>query len=180
GILCQGRGSAANSAVAYVLGITAVDPVRHGLLFERFLSEVRTDGRNEAPDIDVDFEMHRREEVLDYMYSRYGRRHAAIACVTQVYHAPSAIQDVMRALGYPAELTFALSKRLHRRHPAEGAEILEKELASQHGLELEEPRGRALLEALRALEEVPRLRSTHPGGFVLSSEPLGEYMPIEG
>src|SRR5690606_1817369 len=65
GILCQGRGSAANSAVAYVLGITAVDPVRHGLLFERFLSEVRTDGRNEAPDIDVDFEMHRREEVLD-------------------------------------------------------------------------------------------------------------------
>ena len=180
GILCQGRGSAANSAVAYVLGITAVDPVRHGLLFERFLSEVRTDGRNEAPDIDVDFEMHRREEVLDYMYARYGRRHAAIACVTQVYHAPSAIQDVMRALGYPAELTFALSKRLHRRHPAEGAEILEKELASQHGLDLEEPRGRALLEALRALEEVPRLRSTHPGGFVLSSEPLGEYMPIEG
>src|SRR5690606_30842202 len=90
GILCQGRGSAANSAVAYVLGITAVDPVRHGLLFERFLSEVRTDGRNEAPDIDVDFEMHRREEVLDYMYARYGRRHAAIACVTQVYHAPSA------------------------------------------------------------------------------------------
>src|SRR5690606_27757642 len=67
-----------------------------------------------------------------------------------------------------------------RRHPAEGAEILEKELASQHGLDLEEPRGRALLEALRALEEVPRLRSTHPGGFVLSSEPLGEYMPIEG
>ena len=180
GILCQGRGSAANSAVAYVLGITAVDPVRHGLLFERFLSEVRTDGRNEAPDIDVDFEMHRREEVLDYMYARYGRRHAAIACVTQVYHAPSAVQDVMRALGYPAELALALSKRLHRHYPAEGAEILEKELAERHGVDLNEPRGRALLDAMRALEDVPRLRSTHPGGFVLSSEPLGDYMPIEG
>jgi error-prone DNA polymerase len=83
-ILCQGRGSAANSAVAYCLGITAVDPVKHGLLFERFLSEVRTDGRTEAPDIDVDFEMHRREEVLDYMYDRYGRAHAAITAVTQM------------------------------------------------------------------------------------------------
>ncbi|HEX6938781.1 MAG TPA: error-prone DNA polymerase [Longimicrobiales bacterium] len=180
GILCQGRGSAANSVVAYVLGITAVDPVEHGLLFERFLSEVRTDGRNEAPDIDVDFEMHRREEVLDYMYARYGREHAAITCVTQVYHAPSAVQDVMRALGYPAELALTLSKRLHRRHPAEGAELLERGLAARHGLNLEDPRGRALLVALRALEDVPRLRSTHPGGFVLSSEPLGEYMPIEG
>ena len=179
GILCQGRGSAANSAVAYVLGITAVDPVRHGLLFERFLSEVRTDGRNEAPDIDVDFEMHRREEVLDYMYERYGRRHAAIACVTQVYHAPTAVQDVMRALGYPAEQAFALSKRLHRRHPAEGAEVLERELARRFGLDLEEPRGRALLAAVRALDEVPRLRSTHPGGFVLSREPLGDVIPIE-
>ncbi len=179
GILCQGRGSAANSAVAYVLGITAVDPVAHGLLFERFLSEVRTDGRNEAPDIDVDFEMHRREEVLDYMYERYGRRHAAIACVTQVYHAPTAVQDVMRALGYPAELAFALSKRLHRRHPAEGAEFLERELAARFGLDLEAPRGRALLMAVRALEDVPRLRSTHPGGFVLSREPLGDVIPIE-
>ena len=81
GILAQGRGSAANSAVAYCLGITAVDPVRHGLLFERFLSEVRTDGLTEAPDIDVDFEMDRREEVLDYMYRRYGRKHAAITAV---------------------------------------------------------------------------------------------------
>jgi error-prone DNA polymerase len=100
-ILCQGRGSAANSAVAYCLGITAVDPIRNGLLFERFLSEVRTDGRTEAPDIDVDFEMHRREEVLDYMYDSYGRAHSAITCVTQAYHAPTALQDMMRALGYP-------------------------------------------------------------------------------
>jgi len=179
GILCQGRGSAANSAVAYVLGITAVDPVCHGLLFERFLSEVRTDGRVEAPDIDVDFEMHRREEVLEYMYGRYRRQHAAITCVMQVYHAPTAVQDAMRALGYPAALAFALSKRLHRRLPTEGAEILERELAAAHGVDLEAPRGRALLAALRGMEDLPRLRSTHPGGFVLSCEPLGDRIPIE-
>jgi error-prone DNA polymerase len=178
-ILCQGRGSAANSAVAYCLGITAVDPVRHGLLFERFLSEVRTDGRNEAPDIDVDFEMHRREEVLDYMYETYRRRHAAITAVTQTYHAPSALQDVMRALGYPAEQALVLSKRIHRIDPSEGAVLLEDGLARAHGLSLEDPRGRAVLAALRAMDGVPRLRSTHPGGFVLSAEPLGEYMPIE-
>ncbi|HEX6693534.1 MAG TPA: DNA polymerase III subunit alpha, partial [Longimicrobiales bacterium] len=179
GILCQGRGSAANSAAAYCLGITAVDPIRHGLLFERFLSEVRTDGQTEAPDIDVDFEMHRREEVLDYMYDHYHRDHAAITAVTQLYHAPTAIQDMMRALGYPAELAFALSKRLHHAEPSEGASELEGGLAAAHGLVLDDPKGRALLSALRSLDDVPRLRSTHPGGFVLSSQALGSYMPIE-
>ena len=180
GILCQGRGSAANSAVAYCLGITAVDPVRRGLLFERFLSEVRTDGKTEAPDIDVDFEMHRREEVLDYMYRTYRRQHAAIACTTLVYHAPSAVQDVMRALGYPAELAFQVSKRLHRYHAADGAEALEKEVAGIVGLDVaSDPRGRALVAAVRALDDVPRMRGTHPGGFVLSSAPLGEYIPVE-
>ena len=179
GILCQGRGSAANSAVAYCLGITAVDPVKHNLLFERFLSEARTDGLTEAPDIDVDFEMHRREEVLNYIYDSYGREHAAITCTTQVYRAPSALQDAMRALGYPAELALQLSKRLHRRGPAEGADLLEKELAKRFGLATEDARGRALLAALRAMEDLPRMRSTHVGGFVLSSAPLGEHMPIE-
>jgi error-prone DNA polymerase len=179
GILCQGRGSAANSAVAYCLGITAVDPVCHGLLFERFLSEARTDGLTEAPDIDVDFEMHRREEVLDYVYQSYSRQHAAIACVTQMYHAPSALQDVMRALGYPAELAFKFSKRLHHLAPSMGADILAEGLAAEHGLDLEEPRGRSILAALRAMDDLPRMRSTHPGGFVLSREPLGAYIPIE-
>jgi error-prone DNA polymerase len=178
-ILCQGRGSAANSAVAYCLGITAVDPVKHGLLFERFLSEVRTDGRTEAPDIDVDFEMHRREEVLDYMYDGYRREHAAITAVTQAFHAPTAVQDMMRALGYPAELAFSLSKRLHGKEPSEGAQVLRAGLAAEQGLNLDEPKARALLSALKVLDDVPRLRSTHPGGFVLSSEPLGSYMPIE-
>jgi error-prone DNA polymerase len=179
GILCQGRGSAANSAVAYCLSITSIDPVKHGLLFERFLSEVRTGGRTEAPDIDVDFEMHRREEVLDYMYQRYRRQHAAITAVTQTFHAPSAIQDVMRALGYPAEQAFALSKRVHGMDPSEGAAVLDEGLAKEHGLALDDAKGRAVLAALRAMDDLPRLRSTHPGGFVLSAQPLGHYMPIE-
>jgi error-prone DNA polymerase len=178
-ILCQGRGSAANSAVAYCLGITAVDPVKHGLLFERFLSEVRTDGRTEAPDIDVDFEMHRREEVLDYMYDRYHRRHAAITAVTQAFHAPTALQDIMRALGYPAEFAFRFSKRMHRVEPSDGAQMLVDGLAAEYGLDLEDAKGRAVLAAMRVLDDVPRLRSTHPGGFVLSAEPLGHTMPIE-
>ena len=179
GILCQGRGSAANSAVAYCLGITAVDPVRHGLLFERFLSEVRTDGQTEAPDIDVDFEMHRREEVLDYMYDRYRRAHSAITAVTQLYHGPTALQDMMRALGYPTDLIFTLSKRAHHWEPSQLAEELKGGMAKEYGLELDDPRGRALLSALQSLDDVPRLRSTHPGGFVLSSDPLGAYLPIE-
>ena len=179
GILCQGRGSAANSAVAYCLEITAVDPVRHGLLFERFLSEARADGGTEAPDIDVDFEADRREEVLDYVYGRYSRQHAAITAVTQVYSAPTAIQDMMRALGYPAELAFRLSKRLHWAGPAEGADALAGELGEEQGLDAATPRGRALVAAVRALEGLPRIRSTHPGGFVLSSRPLGESLAIE-
>jgi error-prone DNA polymerase len=179
GILCQGRGSAANSVVAFCLGITAVDPVKHHLLFERFLSEARVDGLTEAPDIDVDFEMHRREEVLNHIYGTYDRDHAAITAVTQVYHAPSALQDMMRALGYPAELAFRLSRRMRRYDPEEGAEVLEKELGARHGLDVQDARGRALLSAMRALDGVPRMRSTHPGGFVLSSALLGEYMPVE-
>jgi error-prone DNA polymerase len=179
GILCQGRGSAANSVVAFCLGITAVDPVRHELLFERFLSEARTDGLTEAPDIDVDFEANRREEVLNYIYHSHGRDHAALTAVTQLYHAPTALQDSMRALGYAAEQAAPISKRLHHESPAEGAEVLRAGLAARFGLNLEDARGRALLAAMRTLEGVPRLRSTHPGGFVLSAAPLGDYLPIE-
>jgi len=178
-ILAQGRGSAANSAVAYTLGITAVDPVKHGLLFERFLSEARVDGLTEAPDIDVDFEHDRREEVLDYMYRRYRRSHSAITGVTQIYSACTAIQDAMRAFGYPAELAFALSKRLHRAGCLEGAQILEEGLAAQQGFDLSEPKAQQVLQAVRAFDDLPRLRSTHPGGFVLSCQPLGDYLPIE-
>ena len=182
-ILCQGRGSAANSAVAYCLGVTAVDPVLHGLLFERFLSEVRVPGPGgeytEAPDIDIDIEHDRREEVLDYVYGSYRREHSAITCTVQTYRAPNAILDAMRALGYPAELGFELSKRLHRYDPGEGAEKVQGTLAKRFGVDLTSPRGRAILTAMTAFDGLPRMRSTHVGGFVLSAAPLGDYMPIE-
>jgi error-prone DNA polymerase len=179
GILAQGRGSAANSAVAYCLGITAVDPVANGLMFERFLSELRMGGQTEAPDIDIDIEHDRREEVLDYMYNQYNRAHSAITGVVQTYRAPNAVLDSMRALGYPAPLAFQFSKRVHRYEPAEGAEYIRAKLGPELGLDVDGARGRALLRAIAAFEGVPRMRSTHPGGFVLSSAPLGDYLPIE-
>ncbi|MFZ5623960.1 MAG: DNA polymerase III subunit alpha [Gemmatimonadota bacterium] len=179
GILCQGRGSAANSAVAYCLGITAVDPVLHGLLFERFLSDIRTEGRTEAPDIDVDIEHDRREEVLDYVYGTWRRPNAAITCTVQHYRAPHAVQDAMRALGYPAELAVRISRRLHRHEPAEAAEIVRTKLGPEVGLDVTDARGRALLRAIAGFEGLPRLRATHVGGFVLSAAPLGDWLPIE-
>ena len=179
GILCQGRGSAANSAVAYCLAITAVDPVRHGLLFERFLSEIRVDGQTEAPDIDVDIEHDRREEVLDYVYDKYNRAKAAITCIVQTYRGPNAIRDSMRAFGYPVEMATSLSKRIHWSDPAEGARYIEETLAPKIGLDLDNPRGRATLAAMAAFEGIPRLRATHVGGFVLSSSPIGDCMPVE-
>ena len=178
-ILCQGRGSAANSAVAYCLGITAVDPVKHGLLFERFLSETRIDGKTDAPDIDVDIEHDRREEVLNYMYSNYQRSHAAITCTVQTYRAPNAVRDAMRALGYPVPLMTSISKRLQHVEPAEGALRIREKLAAYVGLDVGNPRGKALLTAIAGFEGLPRLRSTHVGGFVLSSQPLGDHLPIE-
>src|SRR3954468_7009222 len=179
GILCQGRGSAANSAVAYCLAITAVDPVRHGLLFERFLSEIRVNGQTEAPDIDVDIEHDRREEVLDYVYEKYNRAQAAITCIIQMYRGPNAIRDSMRAFGYPVEMANNISKRIHWSDPAEGAKYVRDELAPKLGINFDDPRGRATLAAMAAFEGVPRLRSTHVGGFVLSSALLGDYLPVE-
>ncbi len=183
GILCQGRGSAANSAVAYCLGVTAVDPVRHGLLFERFLSEARipepSGDFTEAPDIDIDIEHERREQLLDYVYGRYERKHAAITCVVQMYRAPNAVLDAMRALGFPALLAQQISKRVHHLEPAEGAEALKAGLAAKFGVDLAQPLGKTLLAAMKAMDGLPRMRSTHVGGFVLSAEPLGNYLPIE-
>lgn len=178
-ILCQGRGSAANSAVAYCLAVTAVDPVANGLLFERFLSEKRVDGQTEAPDIDVDIEHDRREEVLDYMYGHYERSHSAIACIVQTYRGPNALRDSMRAFGYPIELVNDMSKRLHYDEPREGAEKIRTSLGAKFGLVTDDARARAMLTAMAAFEDLPRLRATHVGGFVLSSQTLGDYMPIE-
>ncbi len=180
GILCQGRGSAANSAVTYCLGVTPVDPVKEGLLFERFLSEVRIDGKTDAPDIDVDFEHDRREEVLDYMYGKYKRPHAAIACIVQTYRAPNAVLDAMRAFGYPAELATSISSRLHRYDPADAAVHMQERYATRAGLDVDTSRVRArCCGRSRDLKGLPRLRATHVGGFVLSSAPLGDWMPVE-
>lgn len=179
GILAQGRGSAANSTVAYCLGVTAVDPIKHGLMFERFLSDVRVDGQTEAPDIDIDIEHDRREEVLDYMYTHYAREHSAITAMVQTYRAPNAALDVMRALGYPPADALKVSKRLHRYDPADGAERVRTVIGPQVGLDLTTPRGQAFLRAMAGFEGLPRMRSTHPGGFVLSSALLGDYLPIE-
>jgi len=179
GILCQGRGSAANSAVAYCLGVTAVDPVRHGLLFERFLSETRVDGQTEAPDIDLDVEHDRREELLDYVYSRWERSRAAITCTVQHYRAPNAVLDAMRALGYPVEQARLFSKRLHYAEAGDAAEQMLGGLAARFGLALDDARGRTLLALIRGCDGLPRMRSTHVGGFVLSSAPLGDYLPVE-
>jgi error-prone DNA polymerase len=179
GILAQGRGSAANSAVAYCLGITAVDPVANGLMFERFLSECRMGGETEAPDIDIDIEHDRREEVLDYIYNRYDRAHSAITGMVQTYRAPNAVLDAMRAFGYPAAQAFQVSKRVHRYDPAEGAAWIRAELGPSVGLDVDSVRGRALLHAVAAFEGIPRMRATHPGGFVLSAGSLGDYLPIE-
>jgi error-prone DNA polymerase len=179
GILCQGRGSAANSSVAYCLGITAVDPVKHGLLFERFLSEVRVDGKAEAPDIDVDFEHERREEVLDYVYGKYARSNSAIACIVQTYRAPNAVLDAMRAFGYPVELATSISKQLHRYDPRDAAIHMQEKYAREAGLDVTTPRVKGLLKAIAGFEGLPRLRATHVGGFVLSSAPLGNWLPIE-
>ncbi len=179
GILCQGRGSAANSAVAFCLGITAVDPVKHGLLFERFLSEARVDGKAEPPDIDVDFEHDRREEVLDYMYDNYDREHAAITAVTQCFHAPTAVQDAMRALGYPAAQAFEISKRVHgaragrvhRRRDGVAERAADRPARTSAAARCS--------MALEGFDGLARLRSTHVGGFVLSAQPLGNYLPVE-
>ena len=179
GILCQGRGSAANSAVVYCLGITPIDPVANGLLFERFLSEMRMDGKTDAPDIDVDFEHDRREEVLDYMYDKYQRPHAAIACIVQTYRAPNAVQDAMRAFGYPADLATSISKKLHRYDPHDAAVHMQQRYAAKAGLDVNSPRVKALLRAISGFEGLPRLRATHVGGFILSAQPLGEWLPIE-
>jgi error-prone DNA polymerase len=179
-ILCQGRGSAANSAVAFCAGITAVDPVKHGLLFERFLSDARVGSKaSEPPDIDVDFEHERREEVLDYMYGKYDRAHAAITGVTQMYRGPNAVQDSMRAYGYPPELAVKISKRVHYSDPNDAVEAIREDVAARVGFDITGNREQTLLKAIGAFDGIARLRSTHVGGFVLSAQPLGNFLPIE-
>ncbi|HVE54846.1 MAG TPA: error-prone DNA polymerase, partial [Ramlibacter sp.] len=175
GILCQGRGSAANSAVCYCLGVTAVDPQRSHLLFERFISRER----KEPPDIDVDFEHERREEVIQYIYRKYGRERSAIAAVVATYRSRSAIRDVGKALGLPEPLVDAFAKD-HFWFDERGLRV-EKlgELAASLGVEAH-PRNIALwMELAEELRGFPRHLSQHVGGFVLTQGKLTRLVPVE-
>ncbi len=169
GILCQGRGSAANSAVCYCLGITEVDPSRIELLFERFISRER----DEPPDIDVDFEHSRREEVIQYIYERYGRDRAALAATVICYRPRSAVRDVGKALGLEARLIDHLAKSIHWW----GQNL--KEQLQDADVDYTDPRMRRLLTLTKALQGFPRHLSQHVGGFVISRGPLTRLVPIE-
>jgi len=170
-ILCQGRGSAANSAVCYCLGVTEVDPARMSVLFERFISKER----NEPPDIDIDFEHERREEVIQYLYQKYGRERAALTAEVISYRPKSAIRDVGKALGFDLALLEKLGKS-HRHW--EGRE-LQTDRLQELGLSLDDLAVRQLLELTRQLMGFPRHLSQHPGGFVLTRGPLSRMVPIE-
>ncbi|MDZ5603734.1 error-prone DNA polymerase [Pseudomonas sp. RP23018S] len=170
-ILCQGRGSAANSVVCFVLGITELDPMQHRLLFERFLSRER----NEPPDIDVDFEHHRREEVIQYVFRRYGRQRAALTAVVSTYHAAGAVRDVARVLGLPGEQIDALAKCCGRWSDR----IPDAQRLAEAGFQADSPWLRRILVLAGELIGFPRHLSQHPGGFVISEQPLHQLVPVE-
>ena len=169
-ILCQGRGSAANSVVCYCLGITSVDPTKQDVLFERFISEERS----EPPDIDVDFEHERREQVMQYVYARYGRHRAAI-CATIIHYRPrSAIRDVGKALGLTEDVTSALANTVWGSF---GSKI-ENDHVDGTGVKRGDARMKMALELTAQLIGFPRHLSQHVGGFILTQGPLVETVPI--
>ena len=169
-ILCQGRGSAANSAVCYCLEITAVDPAKHALLFDRFISEER----KEPPDIDVDFEHERREEVIQYIYRRYGRHRAGL-CATVIHYRPRmAIRQVGKAMGLSEDITSALARTVWGGH---GREIGEAHVA-ETGMDLSDPHLRRVLKLTEQMIGMPRHLGQHVGGFILTQGPLSETVPI--
>jgi error-prone DNA polymerase len=169
-ILCQGRGSAANSAVCYCLGVTSVDPGRSDVLFERFISRER----NEAPDIDVDFEHERREEVLQYVYEKYGRERAGMTAEVISYRPRSAVRDVGKALGLSLDRVDAIAKGLERENRGDLAQRM-----ADAGLDVESPLGRRLAELVSELLGFPRHLGQHVGGMVITRGPLSELVPIE-
>jgi error-prone DNA polymerase len=171
GILCQGRGSAANSAVCYCLGITEVDPARSSLLFERFISKER----GEPPDIDVDFEHERREEVIQYLYTRYGRDRAALTAALITYRTRGSLRDVGRALGFGKAQIDALAGSMAW---WDKREQLPERLRSV-GIDPDAPRVAKWLALAEALRGFPRHLSQHTGGFVISRGPLSRLVPVE-
>ncbi|MDT0576765.1 error-prone DNA polymerase [Croceicoccus sp. F390] len=170
GILCQGRGSAANSAVCYCLKITSVDPAQHELLFERFISEER----KEPPDIDVDFEHERREEVIQHIYERYGRERAGL-CATVIHYRPRmAIREVGKVMGLSQDVTAALAKTIWG---SWGTSVSEEKVA-EAGLDLCDPHLRRTIALAEQLIGMPRHLSQHVGGFILTQEKLTDTVPI--
>ena len=170
-ILCQGRGSAANSAVCYALGVTEVDPARINMLFERFISKERA----EAPDIDIDFEHQRREEVIQYIYDKYGRARAALAATVVCYRRKMAVRDVGKALGLPLDVVDALSKSLYW---FDGNASLPDELIKM-GFNPHCSTAKHLVALVNQLMGFPRHLSQHVGGFVISEHPLSTLVPLE-
>ncbi len=171
GILCQGRGSAANSCVCYMLGITAVNPTEVDLLFERFVSSAR----KEPPDIDVDFEHERREEVIQYIYARYGRDRAGLAATVISYRARSAVRDVGKAMGLSEDSVSALAGMVWGTRS--GGTLPEKHVR-EAGLDPADPLLATVLELSSELTGFPRHLSQHVGGFVLTRGPLTEVVPV--
>ncbi len=171
GILCQGRGSAANSAVCYCLAITEVDPSRTRMLFERFISKER----NEPPDIDVDFEHERREEVIQYIYAKYGRHRAALAATVITYRKRSAIRDLGKAIGFGEDQIEALSKSLAW---WDGTDMVASRLEAM-GFDPESPLIKRFTWLLQQLLGFPRHLSQHVGGFVISDRDLSTLVPVE-
>lgn len=170
GILCQGRGSAANSAVCFVLGITAVDPSKHNLLFSRFISEER----REPPDIDVDFEHERREEVMQYIYARYGRERAGIVATVIHYRPRSAVREVGKVLGLSEDVTNRLSGTVW----GSFARSMEEKRFTESGLDTATPEIRRLIRMTSEIMGLPRHLSQHVGGFILTEDRLDETVPI--
>ncbi len=170
GILCQGRGSAANSTLCYCLGITEVNPIFHDLLFERFISV----DRREPPDIDVDFEHDRREEVMQYIYERYGRARAALTATVVTYRARSAIREVGKVFGLSEDALTAITSKIWHF----SADSIEAEEARRAGLDPSEPRLAQAIALARDLSGFPRHLSQHTGGFVITHSRLDEVVPI--
>ncbi len=171
GILCQGRGSAANSAVCYCLGVTEVDPSRMSTLFERFISAER----GEPPDIDVDFEHQRREEVIQYIYRKYGRHRAALTAVVICYRPRSAVRDVGRALGIDLQRIDAVAKS---QQWYDGRSISTERLR-ENGFDPDAPITKLWAELTHQLIGFPRHLSQHPGGFLIAKEQIAQLVPVE-
>jgi error-prone DNA polymerase len=169
-ILCQGRGSAANSVICFALGITSIDPIKHQLLFERFISTER----KEPPDIDVDFEHERREEVIQWIYENYGQGHAALTAVVIRFRSRSALREVGKAMGLPEDMTAALSSQVWG-----WSNDVDDKHADALNLDRSDPRLALTLELARQLINTPRHLSQHPGGFVLTRDRLHDLIPVE-